>query len=397
MIEPIEYNIILKKNGKIATDQSLVFGYVGNRGIYKINVELQDEWVDTTVRAVWHIPTRKPTTVSTLVADGSLDVPTIATTTRGIGVIVFEGVLGEQVVTSANIRYSVKENCGIDSDGDIEVDGDIWQQYVSELKSYVDELKEYIDTLSFDSYATKEEFNELSDKVADNIANINVINNALKTMATQEYVTTVISSVIDTQDKKNDELSTSIKNNTDKIAELESNIANIEKDVDSVESSVENVKSTIDSIELDVSNIKSDVNSIELDISNVKSELNNKADKTSVTELSNNITNNSTKITELENGIILKADNSTVTELSNKVSSNTTQITSLETDIKLKADTSTVVELSDKVLNLESIASNIVLADSNTGISYSGVIKIINGKPVFEYDEVTESEDDKNE
>lgn len=136
MIEMQSFDITLKKGGKVSNDTQLVFGYAGNKNIFQINITLEGEWIGTTVRAVWHISGTK--SVSSLVTDGVCTVPSAVTATSGTGSVTFEGVLDDQTIASEDVLYRVRENGGIISTGDPEVDSTAWEQYVKELKDYVD-------------------------------------------------------------------------------------------------------------------------------------------------------------------------------------------------------------------------------------------------------------------
>lgn len=128
----IVLSVSLASNGVVKVpgyEQLLRFGYTKNRGVYRLAVTATGEWEGLTIRAFWHVPGSKDP-ASSLVADGSVDVPASVTAQPGNGCITFEGSDGTKTVTSADLRYRVSANSGTE-DGTIpEPDSPAWQQLV---------------------------------------------------------------------------------------------------------------------------------------------------------------------------------------------------------------------------------------------------------------------------
>lgn len=143
-MEITAFNITLGKGGTITADEGkpLMFGFKGNKGIYKVNVTLKNEWKDCIVRAHWHYPFGEKS-YTTLVVNGELEIPSFITRRSGTGLIVFEGVVDEQVITTANLHYLVKTNAGITEDEEEIPDESSWQQFVKEVKGDADNASQY--------------------------------------------------------------------------------------------------------------------------------------------------------------------------------------------------------------------------------------------------------------
>lgn len=129
----IELSVSLASNGVVKVpgyEQLVRFGYTKNRGVYRLAVSATGEWEGLTIRAFWHVPNGKDPT-SSLVVDGSVDVPASVTAQPGNGCITFEGSDGTKTVTSADLRYRVSANSGTD-DGSLPEPGTpAWQQLVN--------------------------------------------------------------------------------------------------------------------------------------------------------------------------------------------------------------------------------------------------------------------------
>ena len=110
-------------------EQLVRFGYTKNRGVYRLAVTASGEWQDLTIRAFWHVPGGKDP-ASSLVVDGSVDVPASVTAQPGNGCITFEGSDGTKTVTSADLRYRVSANSGTEDGTEPEPDSPAWQQLV---------------------------------------------------------------------------------------------------------------------------------------------------------------------------------------------------------------------------------------------------------------------------
>ena len=110
----IEQSVSLASNGVVKVpgyEQLVRFGYTKNRGVYRLAVSATGEWEGLTIRAFWHVPDGKDP-ASSLVVDGSVDVPASVTALPGNGCITFEGSDGTKTVTSADLRYRVSANSG---------------------------------------------------------------------------------------------------------------------------------------------------------------------------------------------------------------------------------------------------------------------------------------------
>lgn len=128
----IEQSVSLASNGVVKVpgyEQLVRFGYTKNRGVYRLAVTASGEWQDLTIRAFWHVPGGKDP-ASSLVVDGSVDVPASVTAQPGNGCITFEGSDGTRTVTSADLRYRVSANSGTEDGTMPEPDSPAWQQLV---------------------------------------------------------------------------------------------------------------------------------------------------------------------------------------------------------------------------------------------------------------------------
>lgn len=128
----IEQSVSLASNGVIKVpgyEQMLRFGYTKNRGVYRLAVTASGEWEGLAIRCFWHVPDGKDP-LSSLVADGSVDVPASVTAQPGNGCITFEGSDGTKTVTSADLRYRVSANSGTEDGTMPEPDSPAWQQLV---------------------------------------------------------------------------------------------------------------------------------------------------------------------------------------------------------------------------------------------------------------------------
>lgn len=128
----IEQSVSLASNGVVKVpgyEQLVRFGYTKNRGVYRLAVTASGEWEGLTIRAFWHVPDGKDP-ASSLVADGSVDVPAGVTAQPGNGCITFEGSDGTKTVTSADLRYRVSANSGTEDGTEPEPGTPAWQQLV---------------------------------------------------------------------------------------------------------------------------------------------------------------------------------------------------------------------------------------------------------------------------
>lgn len=128
----IVQSVSLASNGvvKVPGYEHLVrFGYTKNRGVYRLQVDATGEWEGLTIRAFWHVPDGKDP-ASSLIVDGSVDVPASVTAQPGNGCITFEGSDGTKTVTSADPRYRVSANSGTEDGTMPEPGTPAWQQLV---------------------------------------------------------------------------------------------------------------------------------------------------------------------------------------------------------------------------------------------------------------------------
>lgn len=131
----IEQQITLCSNGRaILSGYSggLLLGYAHNTGVYRLRVVCSGEWDGTTVVAFWHLP-GSAGSLTTLVADGAVEVPALVTAQGGSGTVTFEGSDGTRTVTSADLRYRVGPNSGTE-DGILPEPGTpAWEAFVKEV------------------------------------------------------------------------------------------------------------------------------------------------------------------------------------------------------------------------------------------------------------------------
>lgn len=128
----IELSVSLASNGFVKVpgyEQLVRFGYTKNRGVYRLRITATGEWEGLTIRCFWHVPDGKDPT-SSLVVDGSVDVPASVTAQPGNGCVTFEGSDGAKVMTSADLRYRVSANSGTEDGTEPEPGTPAWQQLV---------------------------------------------------------------------------------------------------------------------------------------------------------------------------------------------------------------------------------------------------------------------------
>lgn len=132
----IEQQITLCSNGRAVLSGysgGLLLGYTHNTGVYRLRVVCSGEWDGTTVAAFWHLPgPAEPLT--TLVADGTVEVPALVTAQGGSGTVTFEGSDGTRTVTSASVPYRVLSNSGTTDPTLPEPGTPAWQQFLQQVK-----------------------------------------------------------------------------------------------------------------------------------------------------------------------------------------------------------------------------------------------------------------------
>ena len=128
----IEFPITLTSGGSVCLPGhafALALGYTKNRGVYRLHVDATGEWAGLAIRCFWHVPDGKDP-ASSLVVDGSVDVPASVTAQPGSGCVTFEGSDGTKTVTSADLHYRVSANSGTEDGTEPEPGTPAWQQLV---------------------------------------------------------------------------------------------------------------------------------------------------------------------------------------------------------------------------------------------------------------------------
>lgn len=132
----IEQQITLCSNGRAVLSGysgGLLLGYAHNTGVYRLRVVCSGEWDGTTVVAFWHLP-GPAGPLTTLVADGTVEVPALVTAQGGSGTVTFEGPDGTRTVTSASVPYRVLRNSGTTDPTLPEPGTPAWQQFLQQVK-----------------------------------------------------------------------------------------------------------------------------------------------------------------------------------------------------------------------------------------------------------------------
>lgn len=132
----IEQQITLCSNGRAVLSGysgELLLGYAHNTGVYRLRVVCSGEWDGTTVVAFWHLPCPSGP-LTTLVADGAVEVPALVTAQGGSGTVTFEGSDGTRTVTSASVPYRVLTNSGTTDPTLPEPGTPAWQQFLQQVK-----------------------------------------------------------------------------------------------------------------------------------------------------------------------------------------------------------------------------------------------------------------------
>ena len=132
----INYPVTLTSGGGVVLPghaSALALGYTKNRGVYQLNVTASGEWQGLIIRAFWHLP-GGGAPASTLVVDGYVAVPASVTAQPGNGCVTFEGSDGTRTVTSADLRYRVSANSGIEDGTEPEPGTPAWEALVGTVK-----------------------------------------------------------------------------------------------------------------------------------------------------------------------------------------------------------------------------------------------------------------------
>ena len=132
----IEQQITLCSNGRAVLSGysgGLLLGYAHNTGVYRLRVVCSGEGDGTTVVAFWHLP-GPAGPLTTLVANGTVEVPALVTAQGGSGTVTFEGSDGTRTVTSASVPYRVLSNSGTTDPTLPEPGTPAWQQFLQQVK-----------------------------------------------------------------------------------------------------------------------------------------------------------------------------------------------------------------------------------------------------------------------
>ena len=170
----IELSVSLASNGitKVPGYEQLVrFGYTKNRGVYRLAVTASGEWEGLTIRAFWHVPNGKDP-ASSLMVDGSVDVPASVTAQPGSGCITFEGSDGTKTVTSADLRYRVSANSGTEDGTTPEPGIPAWQQLVDAVHTdatTAEQAKTDAQTAAREAAASADNADQSAQEAADSL------------------------------------------------------------------------------------------------------------------------------------------------------------------------------------------------------------------------------------
>lgn len=138
--------------GAVSFAYPVPLGYTKNKGVYRLLVTAEGEWEGLTIRCFWHLPGGTDP-ASSLVQDGTVDVPASVTAQPGNGCITFEGSDGVKTVTSADLRYRVGSNSGTEDGTMPEPGTPAWEQLVSETAVALEAVQNQIGNL--DDLTTK--------------------------------------------------------------------------------------------------------------------------------------------------------------------------------------------------------------------------------------------------
>lgn len=170
----IEQSVSLASNGVVKVpgyEQLVRFGYTKNRGVYRLHVDATGEWEGLTIRAFWHVPGGKDP-ASSLVVDGSVDVPASVTAQPGNGCITFEGSDGTKTVTSADLRYRVSANSGTEDGTEPEPGTPAWQELVGAVHTdatTAEQAKTDAQTAAREAAASADNADQSAQEAADSL------------------------------------------------------------------------------------------------------------------------------------------------------------------------------------------------------------------------------------
>lgn len=170
----IEQSVSLASNGVVKVpgyEQLVRFGYTKNKGVYRLTVTATGEWEGLTIRCFWHVPDGKDP-ASSLVVDGSVDVPASVTAQPGNGCITFEGSDGTKTVTSKDLRYRVSANSGTEDGTEPEPGTPAWQQLVDAVHTdatAAEQAKTDAQTAAREAAASAGNANQSAQEAADSL------------------------------------------------------------------------------------------------------------------------------------------------------------------------------------------------------------------------------------
>lgn len=171
----IEFPITLTSGGSVCLPgyaSALALGYTKNKGVYRLRITATGEWQGLTIRACWHLP-GGGAPASTLVQNGTMDVPASVTAQPGNGCITFEGSDGTKTVTSADLRYRVSANSGTEDGTMPEPGTPAWQELVDAVHTdatAAEQAKTDAQTAATESAASADKAAESLQELNDGIA-----------------------------------------------------------------------------------------------------------------------------------------------------------------------------------------------------------------------------------
>ncbi len=171
----IEFPITLTSGGSVCLPgyaSALALGYTKNKGVYRLRITATGEWQGLTIRACRHLP-GGGAPASTLVQNGTMDVPASVTAQPGNGCITFEGSDGTKTVTSADLRYRVSANSGTEDGTMPEPGTPAWQELVDAVHTdatAAEQAKTDAQTAATESAASADKAAESLQELNDDIA-----------------------------------------------------------------------------------------------------------------------------------------------------------------------------------------------------------------------------------
>jgi len=144
----IEQSLTLTDNGIVQLKEdcilslenkkkTLLFGFAGNYGIYKLHVEAAGEWAGMQIRAIWH--PHGSSSTSTLVENNEVAVPALVTNQAGLGRLVFEGSDGDKTIVSEDVWFRVGNSAGTLDASTPQPSTTAWRALINVLNGGTDE------------------------------------------------------------------------------------------------------------------------------------------------------------------------------------------------------------------------------------------------------------------